>query len=378
MTPAARIAAAIEILDAILAGEPAEKALTNWGRRSRFAGSGDRHAVRDHVFGALRCRRSFAAMGGGRHGRGLMIGALRAAGADPALTFTGEGHAPAPITEAPWEMTETEALDVPDWLVPRLRRSLGGEFAETMEALRHRAPVFLRVNLGKATVDAAIVALAAEGITATPGPLAEACLEVTDGARRIAGSRAYQDGLVELQDAASQAVVEALPVTPGLRVLDYCAGGGGKALALAARGAAVVAHDVAPARMRDIPARAERAGVRITLAERVTGQFPLVLTDAPCSGSGSWRRAPEGKWLLTEERLATLLSLQAEILRAAARHVAPGGRLAYATCSLLDDENGRQIAGFLATEPGWQLAGEERLTPLDGGDGFYLALLERT
>lgn len=382
MTPAARLSAAIAILDAVLAGEPAERALTNWARASRFAGSGDRQAVRDHVFDALRCRRSFAALGGAESGRGLMIGALRAAGVDPEGLFTGEGHAPPPLAEAerapPRPMAEAEALDCPDWLAPRLRASLGDDFAPVMALMRQRAPVFLRANAARTSREAAIAALAAEGIASRPGPLAATAIEVTGQPRRIAGSAAYREGLVELQDAASQAVVEALPLAPGERVLDYCAGGGGKSLALAAGGARVTAHDAAPTRMRDLPERARRAGVRIDLAEGVPrGRFPLVLLDVPCSGSGSWRRAPEGKWRLDPARLAALEAVQAEILAKAAPLVAPGGHLAYATCSLLDGENGVQVEKFLSSTGGWRLKFQRRFTPLEGGDGFYLAVMEQ-
>ena len=382
MTPAARLSAAIAILDAVLAGEPAERALTNWARASRFAGSGDRQAVRDHVFDALRCRRSFAVLGGAESGRGLMIGALRAVGVDAEGLFTGEGHAPPPLTEAerapPRPMAEAEALDCPDWLAPLLRASLGADFAPVMGLMRRRAPVFLRANAARTSREAAIAALADEGIACRPGPLAATAIEVTGQARRIAGSAAYRDGLVELQDAASQAVVEALPLAPGERVLDYCAGGGGKSLALAARGARVTAHDAAPARMRDLPERARRAGVRIDLAEGAPrGRFPLVLLDVPCSGSGSWRRAPEGKWRLDPARLAALEAVQAEILANAAPLVAPGGHLAYATCSLIDGENGAQVEKFLSSTGGWRLKFQRRFTPLEGGDGFYLAVIEQ-
>ena len=145
MTPAARLSAAIGILDRVLAGSPAEQALTNWARASRFAGSGDRHAVRDLVFDALRCRRSFAALGGGETGRGLILGGLRAAGATPETLFTGEGHAPAPVTEddAGHAPTAYEALDLPDWLAPDLSRDLGPDLVAVAQALQHRAPVFL-------------------------------------------------------------------------------------------------------------------------------------------------------------------------------------------------------------------------------------------
>jgi 16S rRNA (cytosine967-C5)-methyltransferase len=378
MTPGARAAAAIAVLDRVLAGEPAEKALTNWGRASRFAGSGDRAAVRDIVYDALRQRRSAAALSGGLTGRGLVLGLARAAG--QAALFSGEGHAPPPPgpEEAGRVPTAAEALDLPDWLIPELRRSLGPALAEVAAALRQRAPVFLRVNLGKTDRAGAVAALAAEGITAVAHPLAATALEVTENARKLQTARAYAEGLVELQDAASQAVVEALPLADGMAVLDLCAGGGGKTLAMAARARLrLVAHDIAPRRMADLPVRAARAGVRVTLTERPedAGPFDLVLVDAPCSGSGSWRRDPEGKWALTAERLAWLIAEQAAILRRAAGLVAPGGVLAYVTCSLLEDENAGQVRAFLAEAPGWQSRGERVLTPVTGGDGFYLNLL---
>jgi len=385
VTPAARIAAAIELLDLWLSGEPAERALTNWARANRFAGSGDRAAIRDHVFDAIRCRRSFAALGGAGTGRGLMLGALRAAGTDPATLFTGAGHAPAPLAEEecsapPPPDDPLVRLDCPDWLAPRLQASLGDRFEPVMEMLRTRAPVFLRVNMARATREEAAHALAREGIASVPHPLSPMALEVTENARRVKSSRAFQDGLVELQDAASQAVVDALlPLAPGARVLDYCAGGGGKALALAAAGARVSAHDADPRRMDDIPERARRAGVAIDLVPPAglrPRAFDAVLVDAPCSGSGAWRRQPEAKWRLDAERLAELGALQAAILRQASRHVRPGGQLAYATCSLLEEENGAVVSRFLAETPGFVLEAERRLTPLDGGDGFFVARMK--
>ncbi|APZ54840.1 RsmB/NOP family class I SAM-dependent RNA methyltransferase [Salipiger abyssi] len=382
MTPAARIAAAAGILDEIAGGRAAEQALLRWARASRFAGSKDRAAVRDHVFDALRRWRSAAALGGGESGRARMLGLLRQAGTDPDTLFTGAGHAPAPLSvaeRAAGSVPEgAEALDLPDWLWPLWSASLGEEAAQAAEELRHRAPVFLRVNSLRATCDSARAALAEEGIATRPHPLAETALEVTEGARGVARSRAFTEGLVELQDAASQAVVAALPLAPGMRLLDYCAGGGGKALAMAARIAGpVAAHDANPARMSDLPARAARAGAEISRIADPKGPYDLVLCDAPCSGSGSWRRAPEGKWRLTEAGLDDLCRTQAQILTAAAALVAPGGTLAYATCSMLTPENGAQVADFLAGHPGWTLGSEHQFLPRDGGDGFYLACLTR-
>jgi 16S rRNA (cytosine967-C5)-methyltransferase len=381
VTPGARAAAAIAVLDRVLAGEPVEKALTNWGRASRFAGSGDRAAVRDIVFDALRRKRSAAARGGGMTGRGLVLGLMREAGQE--ALFSGEGHAPAPPTaaEAGRPPEAGEALDLPDWLVPALEASLGDALAPVAAALRQRAPVFLRVNLGKGDVAGAIRALAGEGIEAARHPLAETALEVRQNARKVQASQAYLNGLVELQDASSQAVVERLPLRDGMRVLDHCAGGGGKTLAMAARARLrLYAHDAAPRRMADLPPRAARAGVAVTLtgAPETEAPFDLVLVDAPCSGSGSWRRDPEGKWALTAERLRALEAEQGAILLRAAAMVAPGGMLAYATCSLLEHENAAQIARFQATDAGWKLLDAQSFSPLAGGDGFYLCILART
>jgi len=379
MTPAARLSSAIEVLDRVLDGHSAEAALTAWARGHRFAGSGDRAALRDLVFDALRCRRSFAAQGGGMTGRGLILGGLRAAGGDVGALFTGEGHAPAPVgpADAARNPEPLEALDCPDWLAGPLQAALGADFAQVMQAMRRRAPVFLRVNRRKATV---AQALAAEGIVTRSHPLASFALEVTENARKIQVARAYSEGLVELQDAASQAVVEALPLCDGMRVLDQCAGGGGKTLAMAVRADLHLwAHDANPRRMGDLTARAARAGVAVTLTENpsIAAPYDLILTDVPCSGSGSWRRDPQGKWALTPGRLAELTDLQAAILDRAATMLAPQGTLAYATCSLLEAENAAQIAGFLQRHPQWHQTARHRFTPIDGGDGFFLALLTR-
>jgi 16S rRNA (cytosine967-C5)-methyltransferase len=203
---------------------------------------------------------------------------------------------------------------------------------------------------------------------------------VTANARKIQTSDAYQTGLVELQDASSQAVVAGLYLTPEAKVLDYCAGGGGKTLALAARGPKVWAHDAFPARMVDLAPRAARAGARvmITPTPEETKPYDLVLTDVPCSGSGSWRRDPIGKWALTPERLAELTQVQAQILDRVVPLVRHGGTLAYATCSLLAEENEAQVAAFLARQSGFVLKTQRRFSPLSGGDGFFLAAMTRS
>ncbi len=386
MRPEARVAAAIDILETWLAGTPVEKGLTSWARAHRFAGSGDRAAIRDLVFDALRRRRSLAWLGGAETGRGLMLGATRRAGDAADTVFTGQGHAPAVLREGeaqkgqPLETAPRPvALDCPDWLWPILEAAHGDQVEPILTALQERAPIFLRTNTAKTTREAARAALAEEDIPSEPHGLAETALLVTGNARRVRQSRAFQDGLVELQDAASQAVVaEALDHLSGDRVLDYCAGGGGKALAFAAaRALNVVAHDVSPARMKDIPVRAARAGTPVDVVTTVAGDFDLVLCDAPCSGSGAWRRQPEGKWTLDAPRLQTLTKVQDDILETARAHVHAGGVLAYATCSILPAENTDRVAAFLDRHPAWHARLQRQWTPLDGGDGFFLAVLAK-
>ncbi|MGY9046843.1 MAG: RsmB/NOP family class I SAM-dependent RNA methyltransferase, partial [Rhodobacterales bacterium] len=293
MTPAARVQAAIEVLDRISADLAAEQALTNWARGARFAGSKDRAAVRDHVYDVLRQRRSVAALGGGESGRQSMLGLLRLQGVAPEALFTGDGYGPVPLSEEELQAGQpaegNAALDLPDWLAPRFIADLGSEAEAVAEALKTRAPVFLRVNQGLTSVPQAIEALSEEGITAAPHALSPQALMVTGNPRRVAQSDAYLNGWVELQDAASQAVVDLLPLESGQRVLDYCAGGGGKTLAMAARlNGPVDAHDANPGRLRDLPVRAERAAANVSIVDQPDGEYDLVLCDVPCSGSGAW------------------------------------------------------------------------------------------
>lgn len=382
MTPVARLSAAIHCLDAILAGTSPETALTAWGRASRYAGSGDRNAVRDLVFDALRCKRSFAALGGAQTGRGLILGSLRDACSDPETLFTGQHHAPALL--GPGDTAQTPqgmaALDCPDWLAPRLQSALGAQFSAVMMALQRRAPVFLRVNLLKANVAQAQTSLRSEGIETKTHYLSKTALEVIENKRKIQSSQAFQAGLVDLQDASSQAVIDQIALKDGMRVLDYCAGGGGKTLAMAAAAKiSLFAQDADPRRMRDLPARAARAGAKVTITNNSANSAPydVILIDVPCSGSGSWRRDPQGKWALIPTKLDSLCAMQAQILDDASRMVARKGVLAYATCSLLQEENMQQIQRFLHRTSGWALQTHRSFTPLDGGDGFFVALLAR-
>ncbi|NBR88839.1 MAG: RsmB/NOP family class I SAM-dependent RNA methyltransferase [Rhodobacteraceae bacterium] len=384
MTPAARYQAAIEILDRILEGGSAEKALTNWARASRFAGSKDRAAIRDIVFDGLRRRNSAAHNGGALSGRGIVLGLLRLDAGPVAEIFTGDRHAPAALSDGETALLmnppEETILDLPDWLYAAFERSLGSEASSVERALRARAPTTLRTNLAKTTREKLQEGLAAHGIATTVNPVSPSALTLGAEARNLTALPEFQDGHFELQDAGSQALVDRLPLPKGGRILDYCAGGGGKTLAMAARQSAhYFAHDISASRLAPLKERAERAGVRVKLlapgAAGGQGPYDLVLCDAPCTGSGAWRRSPEAKWKLSEADLQRTCALQASILQEASALVKKGGVLAYATCSVLEEENEGIVSAFLSKTGEWSLLQQEHWKPNTTSDGFYIALI---
>ena len=390
MTPGARVQAAIDVMDRWLQGDQRlDRLLHAWGRGARYAGSGDRRAVGDLCYGALRRMRSaqwVAGVAETSSGRDLLCGALILDGQDPAALFTGAGHAPSPLTAQEQEGRDLETaprgvrLDVPDWMVPLLD-DIDGAVLDTM---RGRAPVDLRVNLLKTDRQAAQRTLAEEGIETDPLEISGTALRITEGARKLRASRAYKDGLVELQDAASQAAADLADARPGETVLDLCAGAGGKTLALAASmggSGRLLAHDLFPERMADLTERARRAGASVEVIgpddlEGLSGTCDLVFIDAPCSGSGTWRRDPEAKWRLTSDRLDELQSIQTELLERAKPLVSPRGRLLYATCSLFPGENHKQVDRFVKLHRDWRLDGVLHADPTTGGDGFFAARLK--
>ncbi len=391
MTPSARVQAAIEILDLVIAaarsqGAPADRIIADWFRTRRFAGSGDRRAVRELVYSAIRACGEVPA-----NGRAAM---LRLAGEDPQLAalFDGSAHAPVPI--AAGEQAAAGGI-APRWLEAALDRS--GIAGADAAALLGRAPLDIRVNTLKATRETLELPLAGEPTIAPAG------LRFPAGTQ-VEAWPAYAAGQIEVQDSGSQLVCLALAARPGEAVVDLCAGAGGKTLALAAamnNSGALLACDSDRGRLARLDPRAERAGVamietllldpgreNVALARWQSGA-DAVLVDAPCSGTGTWRRNPEGRWRLTEKELARLAALQARLLDIAAALVRPGGRMVYVVCSLLDAEGTGQVDAFLARHPGWRAvrpelpAGNERgaglrLTPgQDGTDGFFVARLER-
>ncbi|WP_036282248.1 RsmB/NOP family class I SAM-dependent RNA methyltransferase [Methylocystis sp. ATCC 49242] len=429
MTPAAHVSAAIEILDVLARRRrPVADALKEWGVSHRFAGSKDRAAIASLVFDALRKAASASHVMGADTPRAQMLGALREArGMDAAAISalcTGERHAPPPLSDDERARLESATLadapdhvrgDYPEWLADRFASAFGSRAAEEGAALAARAPVDLRVNILKGSRDQALEKLA--HLSPAPTPLSPIGLRIEVGQGRgpaLTAETAYVKGFVEPQDEASQLASLLCAASPGEQVLDLCAGGGGKALALAGqmhnRGQ-LYAYDSDGRRLMPIHERLERAGARniqvraprgkADVLADLEGRCDLVLIDAPCTGTGTWRRHPDAKWRLAPGALELRLKEQATLLEQAVRFVKPGGRLAYVTCSVLLEEDEEQIAVFLGSHSDFMaLSGAEmaenaglpelaryasphgpglRLSPATSGtDGFYVALLQRS
>jgi len=434
MTPGAQLAASLDLLTEIATDpRPADAVVQRFLRARRYMGAGDRRAVTDRVYGMLRRHARLGWWTGNGSPRERLI-------ADLMLTdrlepkalktlFTGVGHDPVPLRGSeremalqlsgqplePHEMPEITRLELPDWLLPHLTASLGETWREALAALNTEAPLDLRANTLKTDRDGARAALTEAGVEAANGPLTPLALRV-QGRVNLAGTPAFRDGLVEVQDAGSQAAAALVGAAPGMAVCDLCAGAGGKTLALAAGMAGkgrLVACDVSAPRLERAKVRLRRAGVHnATLhvldeagrkwLKRQKGGYDRVLVDAPCSGTGAWRRNPDARWRLAEADLANLMAEQDGILARAGRLVRPGGRLIYVTCSVLTMENEDRVAAFLASPAGegftpvpvataWAEAGLDvgacpasteslslRLAPADHDtDGFFAAVLEK-
>jgi 16S rRNA (cytosine967-C5)-methyltransferase len=429
MTPAARVAAAIEVLaDIEQRRRPAADAMKDWGLAHRFAGSGDRAAISSLVYDALRRKNSSAWIMGEANPRAELLGALkqtRGLEVDAiAALFSGEGHAPAALTEG--ERARLAAADLsgapahvvgdfPEWLTTHFEASFGDQAAKEGRALAERAPVDLRVNLLKTTRDKALAALS--HLSPAPTPYSPVGLRIAaraDGrAPPLASDPAYVKGLVEVQDEGSQLAALLAEAKAGMQVLDLCAGAGGKTLALAAamkNQGQIYAADSDSRRLAPIFARLARSGARNVQVRAPRGQADVladlegrcdvVLIDAPCSGSGAWRRNPDAKWRIRPGALEQRIADQNETLEAAVRFVKLGGRIVYVTCSVLREENEERVAAFLQRHDGFlpldaaaqaraaglpELAEHRspngpgfRLSPrTTGTDGFYVVSLAR-
>ncbi len=391
MTPGARAQAAIELLDEIVAaarqsGAAADTLIARYFKTRRYAGSKDRRAVRDLVYAAIR-RAGEPPISG----RTALLGV---AADDPSLAaaFCGAPHTPAPIGVD--EVAAPRGI-APGWLVDALSATLA---PDELGALLDRAPLDLRVNRLKASRPQVLAALP----QAVAGSLSPDALRLAEGVM-VEQLPIWAEGWIEIQDEGSQLVAGACAALPGMTVVDLCAGAGGKTLGLAADmgdQGRLIACDSDRARLSRLLPRAQRAGAtiietRLLNPDRETAALAdlraaadVVLVDAPCSGTGTWRRNPEARWRVTPDRIGRLVAIQARLMDVAAGLVRPGGALVYAVCSLLEAEGSGQADAFLARHPGWSseppfAAGRAHgagrlLTPAsDRTDGFFVARFMR-
>jgi 16S rRNA (cytosine967-C5)-methyltransferase len=399
MTPGARLAAAIEVLADIEAKRrPAAESLKDWGLSHRFAGSGDRAAIAGLVYDALRRRASSAHIMGSQSPRAVAFGMLRLERKlDPAAIAAlanGGRFSPPPLSAEERARLDAAVLDgappwvlgdYPDWLDAPLARVFGGERAAEGAALAVRAPLDLRVNVLKAERDVAAAALAHLDPSATRWSPQGLRIALAADARNpaIHAEPAFIKGMVEVQDEGSQLAALLSGAKPGAQAIDLCAGAGGKTLALAAmmenRGQ-IYATDLDKRRLAPIHARLERAGVhnvqvrtprgKENLLTDLEARADLVFIDAPCTGIGTWRRNPDAKWRVRPGALDLRLEEQADLLDRAALLAKPGGRIVYVTCSLLAQENGDQVRGFLARQPEFSVVPPVELAKVLGERAF--------
>ena len=430
MTPGARLAAAIEVLEAIeRERRPAADALKSWGLAHRFAGSGDRAAIGGLVYDALRRKASSAYLMDADTPRAVALGMLkRERGLDVeaiARLADGSGHAPAPLTDAEQGRLTSATLetappwvagDYPEWLDPHFARTFGDGRAEEGAALGSRAPLDLRVNTLKAELEQAQRAL--EELKPEPARWSPLGLRIRLGADAkapaIHAEPAFIKGMVEVQDEGSQLASLFAAAAPGEQVVDLCAGAGGKTLALAAamqNKGQLYATDDDKRRLAPIHDRLARSGARNvqvrtpksvgTELDDLAGRIDLVLIDAPCTGTGAWRRSPDAKWRIRPGALEIRTKEQAEVLERAVPLLKSGGRIAYVTCSVLDEENGAQVRSLIARHPDFSIVQPREvaqaiaraddflaaallshegllMTPRrTGTDGFFVSLLQR-
>ncbi len=389
MTPAARVQSAIGILDTIIEaaqnrGAPADRIIAEWARNNRYAGSKDRRAIRELVYGAIRSCGPVPLTG-----RAAM---LRLAEVQPEIAplFDGSNYGPPAIGD---HENPAEGGVAAPWVVRHLSKSwISGEEAD---ALLERAPLDLRVNTLKTTRDNVTLEIEGENL------LAPEAVRYPSGTQ-VEQWPAYREGMVEVQDHGSQWACKAVDAKPGETIIDLCAGAGGKTLSLAAamenRGK-LIASDTDRGRLSRLPPRAEKAGAgmietvllnpnkELAMLSDHHGAADAVLVDAPCSGTGTWRRNPEARWRLNKPELLRFAEIQARLLEIATQLVKPGGRIIYVTCSLLDEEGKDRVEKFLAAHKGWTATAMDwpigrahgqgtRLTPFhDGTDGFFIASL---
>lgn len=427
MRHAAQLQATIELLDEIEETKfPADRVMSNYFKNNRYIGSKDKAAISENLYTILRNKLRFEyilqSKELGIHSRVLVALLHKMDDGDLYSTFDGEKYSPRRLKSGQLErFAELDLnvidsaplnvqLNVPEWIAPKLEAALAERYEQEMHATNQRATTDVRVNTLKATVPAVDQAFADLGYKAHKTDLSPWCIRFES---RVAlfGMREFKQGWFEVQDEGSQLLALLTEVKAGQTVVDFCAGAGGKTLALAAmmeNKGSIYANDVHSRRLEQMTKRAKRAGVHNVRSHVLSSEndkwvkkhakkADTVLIDAPCTGTGTWRRSPDSRWNLTQESLDNLVALQQSILTSAQRLVKPGGRLMYATCSLLREENELQVEAFLAAHQDFeveafelpksladnpskfQTTGHEIRTfpAMSGTDGFYVANLRR-
>ena len=379
----------IEILDTYLNEAKIDFVLRKWAIKHRFAGSSDRRKIKDIIFDIIRQKKSCEHVGGGFSGRNLLIGYLKLKGTELSSVFDNSKFGPEELTIKEQNinvdfsnLSNIYELDFPSWLIPILRRSLLNEFSNVVKTLRNRSHIQLRVNLKKISRLNVMKKLQKNNIECEINELCSTALNVLNGAQHILASPCFENGFVELQDAGSQLVSELIEINYNDKVLDMCAGAGGKSLAIscgAEMDATYYAWDINFDRMKDIDARSKRAGVKIEKVIKLSSKsvYNKIIIDAPCSGSGSWRRDPEGKWRLDEDILDNYVKTQKELILKGLKLLAPRGQILYITCSILDIENDKLIDDLISSVLSLKLVRSISLVPSSKSDGFYGAVLEK-
>ncbi len=426
MTPAARIETVIEILDDILATpRPADALASAYFRDHRYIGSKDRAAISSRLYRIMRTYHRLSwwirRTGCDVTARTFVIASLLFDREHSAKSidefFSGERFAPKPLGRGERRVTEElegktledpampirDRMECPEWAFVELQDSLGVDFEREMTAMMQPASMDLRVNLLKAKRDDVLKKLQDDGFEARAGKISPLSIRIF-GRPQIMQHQLFRDGAIEIQDEGSQMVALVANARPGEQVVDFCAGAGGKTLAIGAamnNKGRIVAMDVLGGRLSRGKERFRRAGLhnietreltseRDKFVKRHAGHFDLVLVDAPCTGTGTWRREPDRRWRQLGPDLSALVSMQREILESAVRMVKPGGRLVYATCSLLTEENEEQVKNFLAAHPDFEVMPVKDIIKLEGADqylrltparhdtdGFFAASLQR-
>ena len=391
--------AAISILDDFLDGKNLNSILFNWTKNNRYAGSSDRESIRNIVFDILRVKKTFTFVLEKEkqpiNGRALVFLHSVFYALNLNDIFTGQKYGPEKLSifEKEFLKISKENIkecfgvvdNIPDFLTAEFKRSLGRKFKNAMRLLEKRAPISIRVNPLKSDISSILECLSLEGIEGKKSKIVRYGIDIIGNPRRLTQIQAFKDGCFEVQDLHSQKIIEDLPLDEHTKVLDYCAGAGGKILSIACSlkgNGKFYIHDIDEKKLKEADLRAERAGVKFKRLEVEKLQnhrcsFDYIVTDVPCSGSGAWRRNPQQKWRITPESMNEILTRQTVILDEVKDLLKKNGCIFYITCSLLKIENEELIENFLMDNKHFRLLNKKNITIDDSGDGFFCAVLQK-